>query len=152
MDEPAAARRRVLKAALGGAAAVAAVGGAARWWPGDETPEGRRPTLLLAGDDTAQIDSVEVDLADGRLARPSTRAGWQTDPMSASVYSMLALTWDDPAVSAQLEVRTRRANRWDEWRPVPPLHDRPDHGDQEVGRGGTEIVWTGRCDAVQVRG
>ena len=155
MDEPAAARRRVLKAALGGAVAVGAVGGAVRWGA-DDAPStgGTRPTLVLAGDDGEQISSVEVSLDDGRLPRASARAGaWQTAPMSASAYSMLALTWDDPDTAADLDVRTRHGGSWSAWRPVPALHDRPDEGDEEAPtRGGTELSWVGRADGVQVRG
>jgi hypothetical protein len=107
MDEPpAAARRGVLKAALGGAVAVGAVSGAVRWWPDDGSDGGSAGTLVLAGDGTDQISSVEVSLDDERVSRSAS--GWQTSTMSTSVYSMLALTWDDLAAAPVLDVRTRR--------------------------------------------
>jgi hypothetical protein len=153
MDEPpAAARRRVLKAALGGAVAVGAVSGAVRWWPDDGSDGGSAGTLVLAGDGTDQISSVEVSLDDERVSRSAS--GWQTSTMSTSVYSMLALTWDDLAAAPVLDVRTRRKGTWSHWRRVSLLHDRPDEDDaaETVSRGGSELVWIGRADGVQVRG
>ncbi len=154
MEEPAAARRRVLKAALGGVAAVGAVSGAVRWWPDGSPRDSHPPTLVLAGDDAEQISSVEVSLDERRLGRTVPGAGWQTGTMSTSTFSMLALTWDDPRATADLEVRSRHNGSWGAWRRVPPLADVPNRGDDQdsLRRGGSELVWIGRADGVQVRG
>ena len=152
----------MLKAALGGAVTVSAVGGVVRWQagssPGDPT---RKRGLVLAGEESGLVDSVEVHLDDIRVARRSGATPWATAPLSSTVYSMVALTWDDPEAVVAAEVRTRTNGSWDEWRPVPPLHDRPDgppdeaadEGAGEVAaRGGTDLVWVGPSDGVQVRG
>jgi hypothetical protein len=141
----------VLKAALGGAVAVGAVGVAARVWPGAEAPGGARgPALSLAGGSSDGIDELEVAL--DPLLRSAGDDQWETTGLTSTPYSMLALTWDAGEASPVLEVRTRADDAWADWLPVPPLADRPDERSGESSsRAGTELVWIGPADGVQVR-
>ncbi len=141
----------MLKAALGGAAAVGAVGVAARVWPGAE-PSGRAggPALALAGQSTDGIGELEVDL--GPLLRSTGDGAWETSGLTSTPYSMLALTWDVGEADPVLEVRTRADETWADWLPVPALADRPDaRSGEDSSRAGTELVWIGPADGVQVR-
>jgi hypothetical protein len=148
VDQPAARRRPVLKAALGGAAAVGAVGVAARVWPGAERSGG--PALTLSGQGSDGIGELEVDLAP--LLRSTGDGAWETSGLTATPYSMLALTWDVGEADPVLEVRTRSDEEWADWLPVPALADRPDaQSGENSSRAGTEVVWIGSADGVQVR-
>jgi hypothetical protein len=152
VDQQAARRRPLLKAALGGAVAVGAVGGAVRWWPGDDGAD-PRPALMLSAEGSGQVGEAVVDLDTPQLSRAAASGWWQSGQLGASTYSMVGLTWDDPAGVPVLEVRTRKGGSWGAWRSAPVLHDRPDRDSSEAASpGGTEPLWVGRCDGVQVRG
>jgi hypothetical protein len=141
----------VLKAALGGVAAIGAVGGAVRAWPGAD-PETGPGTLTLTGSASDGIGELEVPLDGPLLARRSDDGGWETTGLSSTAYSMLALTWDPRDVAPALEVRTRAAAEWSDWRPVPVLADGPDLSSEEETRvAGTDLMWIGPADGVQVR-
>ncbi len=153
VEQPAARRRPILKAALGGAAAIGAVGGAVRVWPGSDPVEGSRtPTLSLVGGESDGIGELEVPLDGPVLARRSGDGRWETAGLSSTPYSMLALTWDATDVAPELEVRTRADGRWSDWRPVPVLADGPDaSSDEDASVAGTDLMWIGPSDGVQVR-
>ena len=153
VEQPAARRRPILKAALGGAAAIGAVGGAVRVWPGSDPVAGSRtPTLLLVGGEADGIGELEVPLDEPVLARRSGDGRWETADLSSTPYSMLALTWDPTDAAPELEVRTRADGRWSEWRPVPVLADGPDAlSDEHSSVAGTDLMWIGPSDGVQVR-
>ncbi len=143
----------MLKAALGGAVAVGAVGAGARVWPGSDagSRDGGGPALALAGETTDGIGELEVPL-DGRLARRTGASVWESDGLSSTTYSMLALKWDRRDPAPDLVVRTRSGDVWGDWRTVPALADRPDTGSgEDTAVGGTELIWTGPSDGVQVR-
>jgi hypothetical protein len=138
----------VLKAALGGALAVGAVGAVARTWPhGDPRPE---RGLTLSGDDPDEIGELELPLGP-RMARTGDEV-WQTEELTSASYTMLALTWDDATDAPDLSVRTRTDDAWADWRPVPALADGPDAGsDEGSSRVGSDLMWIGPADGVQVR-
>ena len=66
-------------------------------------------------------------------------------------FALLGVTW--AAGTGQVRVRVRGAGGvWGPWRSVPTLHDLPDHGTGEGRRTrrGTEPLWVGDSDGVQV--
>ena len=142
----------MLKALAGGALAVGAVGGATRLWPGsDDADRGRRPGLALVAEDAAAMSSLELPLNDRVLKRTGPR-DWESAALSSSEYSMVAFTWPDPDASPSLHVRSRSRGRWGQWRVMPRLHDAPDPDTDERSRvAGTELVWVGPSDGIQVR-
>ena len=79
--------------------------------------------------------------------------GVRTGPITGHRFSMVGLTWRGGPAATDLRVRTRRHDRWSDWRPLRPLHDGPDAGvEGHPGLRATEPLWTGDCDAVDVRG
>jgi hypothetical protein len=151
VEQPAARRRPVLKAALGGVAAVGAVGAAVRVWPGADPETGSR-TLTLTGSASEGIGELDVPLDGPLLARRTDDGGWETTALASTAYSMLALTWEAGETSPEVEVRTRSDGGWSDWRPVPVLTDAPDAASgEESGVAGTDLMWIGASDGVQVR-
>ena len=151
VEQPAARRRPVLKAALGGVAAIGAVGAAVRVWPGADPGTGSR-TLTLAGSASEGIGELEVPLDGPLLARRADDGRWETTALASTAYSMLALTWDAGETAPEAEVRTRSDGGWSDWRPVPVLADAPDAAsDEESSVAGTDLMWIGTSDGVQVR-
>ncbi|NLT53753.1 MAG: peptidoglycan recognition protein, partial [Actinomycetales bacterium] len=70
-------------------------------------------------------------------------------------FSLLGVTWDDPRslVDGELRVRARSAadGRWGRWHRLDNDSDAGDGTGTGTGaRGGTEAVWVGDSDAVQV--
>jgi hypothetical protein len=83
----------------------------------------------------------------------SAARGVRTGPVTGHEFSMLGLTWRGGPVTADLRVRTRRHGRWSGWRLLRPLCDGPDRGvEGHPDLRATEPLWTGACDAVDVRG
>ncbi|WP_035801103.1 peptidoglycan recognition protein family protein [Kitasatospora mediocidica] len=78
-------------------------------------------------------------------------------------YSLLGVSWDDPAATldGSVQVRTRAADRsghgaWSDWRALAADdEDRPDAGSAEQAgpraRGATAPLWVGPSDGVEVR-
>ena len=121
--------------------------------PGNATPS-RRSFLL---------GSVAVGTAAATYAEPAgaTAAdlvldgarGLRTGPITGHDFSMVGATWRGGPPAADLRVRTRRGGEWGPWRRLRPLHDGPDRGVEGVpGLRATEPLWTGDCDAIDVRG
>jgi len=152
VEQPAARRRPVLKAALGGAVAIGAVGGAARLWPGSDPADQGRPALALSGQSSDGIGELAVPLEGPMLARPTGEGRWQTRSLSATPYSMLALTWRAGDAAPDAEVRTQAGGVWTDWQRLPVLADRPDELSGEgTSVAGTDLTWVGPSDGVQVR-
>ena len=79
--------------------------------------------------------------------------GLRTGPITGHAFSMVGLTWRGGPTAADVRVRTRRHGEWSAWRVLRPLHDRPDAGvEGDPGLRATEPLWTGACDAIDVRG
>ncbi|MFH8934551.1 FG-GAP-like repeat-containing protein [Streptomyces griseosporeus] len=72
-------------------------------------------------------------------------------------FSAVVLTWDDPAARAKgtPQVRTRdlETGKWSPWRRLTPDPNQADGAERErtAVRGGTESMWTGDADGVEVR-
>ncbi|MCM2419691.1 peptidoglycan recognition protein [Streptomyces sp. RKAG293] len=70
-------------------------------------------------------------------------------------FSLLGVTWDNPAadLDAAVQVRTRAAGTgtWSGWRDVQAHNDDAPDPDGRTGRGATAPLWVGASDGVQVR-
>ncbi|MEU1848069.1 N-acetylmuramoyl-L-alanine amidase [Streptomyces sp. NPDC019990] len=79
-------------------------------------------------------------------------------PRTTEPFSMIGVTWDDPDAAldgtAHVRTRSRDSGRWSAWRAldtgVRPPESGPDR-DRAGVRGGTQPLWTGPSDGVQVR-
>ncbi|GAB2723460.1 N-acetylmuramoyl-L-alanine amidase [Streptomyces bullii] len=79
-------------------------------------------------------------------------------PRATESFSMVGVTWDDPhaALTGTAEVRTRSRDtgEWSPWRALDTDVRTPETGPDHDGagvRGGTQPLWTGPSDGVQVR-
>ncbi|MDH6136938.1 uncharacterized protein with LGFP repeats [Kitasatospora sp. MAA4] len=84
-------------------------------------------------------------------------------PRHTAGYSLLGVSWDDPAAAldGSVQVRTRSVDPagqggWSDWRSlVADDEDRPDTGSAELtgprARGATAPLWVGPSDGVEVR-
>jgi|GEM_PF-1285429 len=100
------------------------------------------PDAVVGAGDRLDVD---VDVDEGRLATPA---------VAAAGTDTVGLTWpEEMDVSGlSLEVRTRTDGTWSDWQPVEPEVG-PDAGTVEAARpvrGGSEAMWIGDADAVQV--
>ncbi|MEU9332191.1 peptidoglycan recognition protein [Streptomyces sp. NPDC048290] len=79
------------------------------------------------------------------------------DRRSTQRFSAVQLTWNDPGVEAEgtPEVRTRDADSgdWSAWRPLEQEPNQAEGAERTRAavRGGTEALWTGAADGVEVR-
>lgn len=110
---------------------------------------GRALAAPAALPDNARVPLGRVDAtmssARMRLRDPLTR------PTRTAPFRMLAVTWRGD-VTPEVEVRTRHTGGWSDWRVLRPLGDGPDLGSEEDNPvNGTELVWVGLADGVQVR-
>ncbi|MFC5799675.1 peptidoglycan recognition protein [Streptomyces formicae] len=91
----------------------------------------------------SRTSALKMD-TDGRGASLARR---DTEP-----FSMLGVTWTDPAarVTGTVEARTRAAGsgKWSNWL---KLDGDSGLGESSAGRGGTEPAWVGPSDGVEVR-
>ncbi|WP_110206110.1 N-acetylmuramoyl-L-alanine amidase [Nocardioides daejeonensis] len=125
----------------------AAVASAAPERPSEQAADG--PVTLQP--EAGGVAAVEVPLATRAPARraagdPGVQIG---EPQDTSTFSQVAVTWKGTA--GEVAVRTRSGGRWTGWQELEPLEDGPDRG-QEVGsRQGSDLLWVGASDGVQVR-
>jgi hypothetical protein len=83
----------------------------------------------------------------------SAARGVRTGPITGHRFSMVGLTWRGGPAVADVRIRTRRDDRWSDWRTLRALHDGPDAGvEGHPDLRATEPLWTGACDAVDLRG
>jgi hypothetical protein len=105
-------------------------------------------TLRLAPEAGSGVAAIDVPL--GSRFQPAGRGRYRTDRMHTSGFSMVGLTWQDG--DARLRVRVRDDGRWRSWRHAEPMRDIPDpsSADGRRARSGTDLMWVGGSDAVQV--
>ncbi|MER7476869.1 N-acetylmuramoyl-L-alanine amidase [Streptomyces sp. NPDC126510] len=79
-------------------------------------------------------------------------------PRTTEPFSLIGITWDDPDAAfdgtAQVRTRSRESGVWTAWRPLDTEGRTPESGpdrDRAGVRGGTQPLWTGPSDGVQVR-
>jgi hypothetical protein len=79
-------------------------------------------------------------------------------PRTTEPFSMIGVTWDDPDAAldgtAQVRTRSRESGRWSAWRALDTDVRTPETGPDRLRagvRGGTQPLWTGPSDGVQVR-
>ena len=70
-------------------------------------------------------------------------------------FQTLGVTWpsDAPVADLDVEVRTRAEGEWTEWFTLEAADDAPDPGTADAAhsvRGGTDSLWVGDADAVQI--
>ncbi|WP_338782675.1 N-acetylmuramoyl-L-alanine amidase [Streptomyces sp. DG1A-41] len=79
-------------------------------------------------------------------------------PRTTEPFSMIGVTWDDPAAAldgtAQVRTRSRESGEWSAWHALDTDVRTPETGPDRhrAGvRGGTQPLWTGPSDGIQVR-
>ncbi|MFH9010498.1 N-acetylmuramoyl-L-alanine amidase [Streptomyces sp. NPDC017943] len=79
-------------------------------------------------------------------------------PRTTEPFSLLGVTWDDPKAqlegTAQVRTRSRQTGAWSAWHALDLGVRTPETGpdrDRAGVRGGTQPLWTGPSDGVQVR-
>nr|WP_188268777.1 peptidoglycan recognition protein [Streptomyces sp. CBMA291] len=106
---------------------------------------GRAPLSAVAGQGLWSIALDGVDPAHRALSARRT-----------APFRMVGLTWSDPRAvldgTAQVRTRDRRTGIWSVWRTLDPDVRTPESGPDAIGtRAGTQPLWTGLSDGVQVR-
>ena len=143
------ARRPVLRLMTGGALAVVGVGaGWARLFPGSDRSD-PAPTLALTSHGGFGVDSLDIPV-DSRRLSPLGGGRWQTKRLPTSTHSMVAVTWAQSPVEPRIRIRSRTGGEWRDWQTMPTLHDLPDPAEEGAGVAGTELVWIGAADGIQV--
>jgi hypothetical protein len=105
----------------------------------------------------ASADRTEPGRVHARELRdlPAAAAGRKAEGLPAATtepFSLVGVTWDKPREdlrgTVRLRTRDARTGRWSQWRALEPdLADAPDRG----GRGGTNGLWVGPSDGIDVR-
>ena len=105
-------------------------------------------SLRLAAEPRAGVAAVDVPLR-GEFA-PGASGRYRTPRLGASKFSMVGFTW--PEGDPRLRVRVRTDGRWGTWQHAERLPELTDaaSGRERVTRSGTELVWVGGSDGVQV--
>jgi hypothetical protein len=121
--------------------------------PGSATPSRRGFLLGTAGSAAAAAAYAEPAGATAADLVLDGSRGLRTGPITGHDFSMVGATWRGGPPVAEVRIRTRRRGEWSSWRSLRPLHDGPDHGVEGIrGLRATEPLWTGDCDAIEVRG
>ncbi len=142
-------RRRLLRWLAGGAVAVTGAGvGAIRLTSPADRPDG--PAAQLSSNDADGVASLDLPLDSAHLKAIGT-GRWQTRELPTSTHSLVAVTWARSDQAPEVRIRSRRDGGWQPWHTLPPLHDLPDlDSDEGNDVSGTELVWVGAADGVQV--
>jgi uncharacterized protein with LGFP repeats len=108
-----------------------------------------------AGQEAHAADTGTVHTIDILGSDPTHRA---VPRRATQPFRMVGVTWDDPhtALEGTVEVRTRSAStgEWTDWRALDTDARIPETGPDHIRagvRGGTQPLWTGLADGVQVR-
>lgn len=142
-------RRPLLLGLVGGTAALGAatVVGRVAGRHDDEPGPGGALLLTAESDDMAAATLV----LDGDLLEQVGEGEWTTAKLATSTHSMAAVTWTGSA-EPEVSIRSRTGGGWTSWQRLTTMHDGPDDDSGEgSGVHGTELVWTGDADGIQVR-
>ncbi|WP_433476641.1 N-acetylmuramoyl-L-alanine amidase [Spirillospora sp. CA-142024] len=131
---------------IGASVAAVVVAGAVTW-----TVSAKSTATMSSADrpDPGRVHARELrDL-------PGAAAGRKAEGLPAATtepFSLVGLTWDKPREdlrgTVRLRTRDARTGRWSGWRALEPeLADAPDRG----GRGGTNGLWVGPSNGIDVR-
>ncbi|GAA2528259.1 N-acetylmuramoyl-L-alanine amidase [Streptomyces levis] len=106
-----------------------------------------RPALAVSSDGVHTVRVPDGDPHERSLA-----------PRTTEPFSLLGITWDDPDEAmdgtAYVRTRARDSGAWSAWRPLETDVRMPETGPDRARagvRGGTQPLWTGPSDGVQVR-
>ena len=148
--DPPRRHRRAPVAAL----ATAALGaGLLAGTPPAEAGSARPQTLRLEREAGSPVSALELRL--GTSSWRSLASGPPTTRrLPTTTYSLVGVTWRAAAAGADpdLSVRSRTDGHWGHWRSLGVLTDGPDSGAEgSPGLRGTEPLWVGPADGVQVR-
>ncbi|MFS0700175.1 SpaA isopeptide-forming pilin-related protein, partial [Cellulomonas sp. 179-A 4D5 NHS] len=119
-----------------------------------ETPEAA-PDATPATPDTA-TDRGSSGTAAGTVVadEPLGADRVETEVIESDGFSLVGLTWPEGADVSTLDpqVRTRDGDVWSSWSSFEPADETPDPGTADAAgtRDGTDAVWVGASDAVQV--
>src|SRR5450756_1217572 len=148
-------------AATGAATEASASGPAARGFVGAPSPGVLSEAAVEVADSLVAIPPVVPAVEDGDVAEsPEVRAA-RTDERVASevvetdAFQTIGVTWPEDADVADMEpqVRVRSDGEWSEWAEFGQDSEVPDAGTpdaEHATRGGTEPVWVGDADAIQL--
>jgi hypothetical protein len=142
-------RRPLLIGLVGGTAALGAVTVAGRvssWLGDDDSPEASGSLQLTT--ESSSMAAASVALTD--LLALQTDGSRATPKLATSTHNMVGVTWQGDQ-TPRVRIRSRAGGRWAPWRRLTTMHDGPD--DDSVERSsvrGTELVWTGDADGIQV--
>ncbi|MEU3849917.1 N-acetylmuramoyl-L-alanine amidase [Streptomyces sp. NPDC029554] len=106
-----------------------------------------RPALAASSDGVHTVRVPDGDPRERSLA-----------PRTTEPFSLLGITWDDPREvldgTAYVRTRARDSGAWSAWRPLETDVRMPETGPDRARagvRGGTQPLWSGPSDGVQVR-
>jgi hypothetical protein len=144
-------RRPLLLAIAGGGAVVGALGVASRTGLLGEGSGADPEAVLRLHTSAPGMRSLELRLGDDVLPRVD-QSRWGTRQLPTTTHSMVGFTWRDSGEELEIEVSSRVTGTWQPWRRMPRMHDVPDPGSVEAsGVTGTDLVWIGKADGIQVR-
>lgn len=114
-------------------------------------PGADEPTEPLAPEESG------VDGQDGTVVvdTPDVEERTASGVVETEGFQTVAVSWagDTTAESPALQVRTRSGDEWSDWADLEPADDGPDAGTADAihaARGGTDALWVGEADAVQL--
>lgn len=114
------------------------------------------PAVGPTGHVVESTDVIAAHRAGDVVADVVVPAGRVASPVvETHTFQTLGVTWPQGAVVGGLDaqVRTRTAGRWSGWVPLDASDGGPDTGSTDAGRGvrgGTDSVWVGDAQAVQL--
>ncbi|WP_024287599.1 DUF4214 domain-containing protein [Cellulomonas sp. KRMCY2] len=115
------------------------------------------PAVEASGDLVATPDVLEAQAEPDVIVTDEvvTADRVESAVVETADFQTLGVTWPSDAEVADLglEVRTRADGEWTGWTALEPADDAPDAGTVEAERdmrGGTDALWVGDADAVQL--
>ncbi|HEY8721629.1 DUF4214 domain-containing protein [Pengzhenrongella sp.] len=101
---------------------------------------------------TPPASAADAVVADHRVADRAGRV--ESDAVAAKGYQTLGVSWPQGTAVGDLggKVRTKTNGKWAGWTDIEPSDNAPDAGtaDARAERGGTDALWIGDADAVQL--